>query len=142
MSSRGWFGNRGLINGRLPPGRLSLGWLPIHWLHSVRLLLHLEAHLRHLGMQLGVDVAPLRDPVPGQEVALAKLAELIPRQVRPLLFQEVPQIEKAEKVRFRVVEGGVDLVRRLTLLQGPLAGVLDAEGTGDHQHLRQAAQLR
>ena len=49
-------------------------------------------------MQLGVDIAPLRDPIPGQEVALAELAELVLRQVRPLLLQKPPQIEEAEEI--------------------------------------------
>ena len=46
------------------------------------------------------------------------------------------RLRKVEEVRLRVVEGGVDLVRRLLLVQGPLARVLDAQRRGDDQHLR------
>ena len=95
---------------------------------------------QHL-VQLAMHVVPLQDPVPVQEVLLAELAELILGQVLALLLDEAPEVEQGQEVRVRVIEGGVDLVRRLLTVERALARVLDAQGAGDDQHLGQAVVI-
>jgi hypothetical protein len=101
----------------------------------------LEAHLMHAETQLGVNVAPLLDPAPGQEVALAKLAELAFGQMIALLFQKLPEVLESQEVRVLVKEGGMDLVCHLLLIHRPLPRILDAERRGDDQHLGQAVLI-
>ena len=85
-----------------------------------------------------MDVVPLLDPRPGEEAVPAVKAELAPAGMAALLLQVVPQLEQRREVGGLVPKGGVRLVGRLALLQGPVARVLHAQGGADHQHLPQA----
>ena len=65
--------------------------------------------------------------------------------VRELLagerLEELPEVDERQEVRALVAEAQVRLVRRLRLLEGPLARVGHRERARDHQRLREAAAL-
>jgi len=98
--------------------------------------------LRHHRGQLVVDVAPFTQPLVGQEVTLAPTPHpaggLLRRQG---LLVGAPDVQQGEKIRGAVHEGRVGLVGGGALVRRPLAHVVDAQGGGDHRHLRPAASL-
>ena len=88
--------------------------------------------------QLRVHVLPLAHPEVVEVLAAAQAPELVGGQ-RPLLLAQVaPQVQVGEEVRRGVGEAGVEGVGLRCVVRGSLAGVLDRQPGGDHQHLGEA----
>ena len=91
-------------------------------------------------MELRVDVAPLADPARRDEVVAQQLLLLaIGEPVRTLgaaaRLEPLPQVQGADEFRLLVVEFPMRLIGALRLFERPVAHILDAERTRDHQHL-------
>ncbi len=91
-----------------------------------------KTHLVQLGTQLQVDVVPLDHPVGREELRLAELAELAPREVALVFLEEGPELEQAEEVRPLVAVLRVGLVGELLAVDGALARILHRERRREH----------
>ena len=91
--------------------------------------------------QLAVDVLPLADAQPVQELLTTPLAELVARQLVLLVAEVVPQVQQRQEVRARFDEAGVVLLRGVGLVLRPFARILDRQPRGDDHDLVHAALL-
>ncbi len=98
-----------------------------------------QSVLTGLVTQLLVQVEPLQDPLPIQELAPAELAKLVPGNGLALLSEVLPQLQQTDEVGFGIAETPVRLVRRGLCFERPFAGILDAQGSRQDQQVFQAA---
>ena len=86
-----------------------------------------------------LEVLPLAHPQVVEELAPAHPPERA-AELALLLLQVAPEVEPGEEVGGLVLEPRVLLVGLRALLRRALAGVLDRQRRGDHEHLAHAAE--
>ncbi len=91
--------------------------------------------------QLPMDLAPLTHAHVRKILALAELAELILTQRLTLRLVVTPQRNPRQKVRARMLEPRMSLIRLGLFVCGPLTWVLNRHGTDDHQDFGQAPEF-
>ena len=86
-----------------------------------------------------MHVEPFPQPHERQKILPAGLLKLIARERVLQLVIELPELQVTEEIGLLVGELRVGRVSRLLLFEGPFARILNLQGRGDDQHLRQAA---
>ena len=88
-----------------------------------------------------MDLAPLTHTHVGQILALAEFAQLVLAECLALLLVVAPQGDPRQKIRARMLEPGVGLIRLSLLIGGSLSRILNRHGADNHQHLGEASDL-
>ena len=113
----------------------------VHHLIGSRLPARPQARLAAGKGQLEVYVAPLPHTQVGEKLALAELAQLVLAQCLALFLVVIPERCPGQEVRALMPKATVFLIGGLLLVHRALPRVLDAQRTGNNQHLREAACL-
>ena len=100
----------------------------------------LDLHLLADLAQLRLEVLPLADPEPVEELPLAHPPERRRGELALLLLDVAPQVEPGEEVAALGLEPRVLLVGLRLQLGGSLPRVLQRQRGGDHDHLADAAE--
>ena len=93
------------------------------------------------GHQLTMNIAPLAQTKPVDEVLPAPLTLLVAGLVLPDFVAGGPELQVGQEFRFFVLPLGVRLVGGPRVLLWPVAAILGAQGGGDDQYLTQATVL-
>ena len=86
---------------------------------------------------LAMGFAPLAQAQVIEKVTPTPAAQLALRQCLALGLKAIPQIEEGDKIGALLIPLGMRLIRRLLLLQRPLARVLHGQCRGNHGNLGQ-----
>ena len=109
---------------------------------SRRLLVKAHAHLRHLCVQLLVQLVPLAQTQRRQEFFTALVRpQFVGLLVLDRILKPRPQFYVGKKIRALVIEALVRRIRRFAPFRGSITRVLQGERAGDDEDLVQALEL-
>ena len=96
--------------------------------------------LSHESPKLSHYLIPFHDPADAKELVFTETAQLVAvpsASIFTKLLQRVPDVEQADKIRFRILEGCVHFVRLALFLRRTFTNIHDAEPSNDDQDLPQ-----